>query len=142
MTVRKTRNDTDFWYCQYDPTTEYKVLDSYGNETGEIVPAYGAAVPAYANISPAVGVAQTELFGALESYDKVIVTRDMECPITEQSVLFIDKQPEWVNIPTYAIANNTVANVTYQVPAYDYIVKRVARGLDSISYAVRKVEIG
>ena len=140
MNVRKTRNDTDFWYCQYDPTIQHLIIDSNGNETGEVVPHYGQAVAAYANISPAIGAAQFESFGNLGSYDKVIVTRDMTCPINENSVLFIDKQPEYTTVTTYD--ETTGQPVTYQLPKYDYLVKKVAKGLDAISIAVTKVSIG
>lgn len=34
------------------------------------------------------------MFGNLESYDKVLITDDMSCPIDENTVLFIDKEPE------------------------------------------------
>ena len=48
-----------------------------------------------ANISQATGQSNTEQFGNLENYDKVIVTDDLNCPIDENSVLFIDKEPEY-----------------------------------------------
>lgn len=44
-----------------------------------------------ANISPAAGYAQIQQFGQFISYDKVIITDDMTCPIDENAVLFIDK---------------------------------------------------
>lgn len=147
--MRRTRNDTKFWYCLLDPTVEHAVLDEYGNETGEIIPHYGAAVSMYANISPATGQAQTEQFGNLDNYDKVIVTRDMNCPIDEHSVLFIDKSPEYTDVTSHKIqegnalyADDEIVEVTYSQPKYNYIVKRVAKSLNSISIAVRKVEIG
>ena len=147
--MRRTRNDTEFWYCLLDPTVEYAVLDEYGNETGEIVPHYEIAVSMYANISPATGQAQTEQFGNLDNYDKVIVTRDMNCPIDEHSVLFIEKEPEYTDVTSHQIqegnalyADDEIVEVTYSQPKYNYIVKRVAKSLNSISIAVRKVEIG
>ena len=72
------------------------------------------------NVSPATGFAQTDVFGYLESYDKVLITDDMDCPIDENTVLFIDKEPQVVD----------------GKPMYDYTVKRVAKSLNSISYAV------
>lgn len=146
---RKTRNDTDFWYCQFNPSVSHVVIDENGNESGEIIPDYVSAVSMFANISPASGQAQTELFGNLESYDKVIVVKDMNCPINEQSVLFIEKQPEYVSVSTHVIvpgnalyADDTVSVVTYSLPKNDYIVKRVAKSKNSISIAVRKVDVG
>ncbi len=144
MNVRKTRNDQKFWYCLLDPTIEHALIDEYGNETGEIIPHYESAVSMYANISPARGQSQTEQFGNLDNYDKVIVTRDMSCPIDEHSVLFVEKEPEYASISTHEIVsgNPNIVTVTYSQPKNDYIVKRVARSINSISIAVRKVDVG
>lgn len=149
MSVRMTRNDRIFWYCQYDPTVQHLIIDENGNETGEVVPHYGEAIQMWANVSPAIGAAQFEQFGSMGSYDKVIVTRDMECPLTETSVLFIDKEPEYTTVITHEVvegnalyADDEIVTVEYQLPKYDYLVKQVAKGLDAISVAIRKVEIG
>ena len=66
-----------------------------------------------------------EQFGQFVSYDKVIVTDDMDCPIAEDTVLFVDKNPEYKD----------------EKPLYDYIVKRVAKSLNSISIAISKVNV-
>lgn len=149
MSVRRTRNDRDFWYCLLDPDVQHAVIDEDGNETGEIVPHYEEDVAMSANISPASGQAQTEQFGSLENYDRVIITRDMDCPIDENTVLFIDKEPEYSVLLTHKIiegnalyADDEVEEVEYELPKYDYIVKRVAKSLNNISIAVRKVEVG
>lgn len=118
------RNQTSFWYLLYDRKEPIK--DKYGNESGETKVVYQAAVAAQANISAATGSAQVEQFGNYAGYDKVIVTDDLSCPIDENSVLFIDKEPEYDEDGT---------------PLYDYIVKRVARSLNSVSYAVSKVSV-
>lgn len=118
------RNKRPYYYCLYQGKTP--ITDDYGNETSEYRVEYGAAVLAYANISAATGYAQTEQFGNLDNYDKVIVTDDLRCPIDENSVLFIDKAPEWD---------------ADQNPVYDYVVRRVARSLNSVSMAVSKVKV-
>ena len=144
--MRKTRNDTDFWYCLLDPNTQYAILDENGNETGEIIPSYYSAVSMPANVSPANGIAQSEMFGNLESYDKVIVTRDMECPIDENTVLFIGEDPSYTDAQTHVITksqtvlgNDEIEVVTYPVPKYNYYVRRVAKSKNVVSIAVRKV---
>ena len=119
------RNMRPFWYCLYSSASE--AVDEYGNSTGQMDKLYAEAVMMTANISAATGQAQTEQFGNLDSYDKVIVTDDLDCPIDEHTVLFIDKEPEYDG-------NDS--------PLYDYIVKRVAKSLNSISIAVRKVDVG
>lgn len=117
------RYKSTFWYLPYDRTEP--VTDEYGNEVGSKV-VYGEAVKMRANVSPAVGAAQVEQFGSLPDYDKVILTDETNCPIDENSVLFIDKEPEYS-------ADGT--------PLYDYRVRRVAKSKGIISYAVSKVSV-
>lgn len=118
------RNKTALWYQLFD--RKDVVEDEYGNETGGSKPVYKTAVKLRANISSATGSAQIEQFGNFAGYDKVIVTDDMSCPIDENSVLFIDKLPEYSEDGT---------------PLYDYVVKRVAKSLNVIAYAVSKVDV-
>ena len=143
------RNQTEFWYCLLIPNTQEAIVDENGNETGELIPSYEEAVSIKANVSPATGQNQVEQFGNLDSYDKVIVTCDMSCPIDENTVLFIDKLPEYTEVQTHEIvegqalyADDEIVEKTYELPKYNYIVKRVAKSLNGISIAVRKVDVG
>ncbi len=117
------RNKTPFWYQLYDRTKT--VEDEDGNEVGSAV-VYKDAVEMKGNISSATGSAQVEQFGNFAGYDKVIVVDDMSCPIEETTVLFIDKKPE------YDAEGN---------PLFDYVVKRVAKSLNVIAYAVKRVDV-
>lgn len=134
------RNMKPFWYCLYSGATETE--DEYGNSTGQFDRVYASAVLMNANISAATGFAQTEMFGNLDNYDKVIVTDDLDCPIDEQTVLFIDKEPEYPEITPSASTSTSEPQYDYGHPIYDYIVKRVAKSLNSVSIAVRKVDVG
>lgn len=116
------RNKSTFYYLLYDG--KEPVRDDQGFETGEEKVKYKAAVSMRANVSAASGTAQVEQFGNLVSYDKVIVTENLSCPMDENTVLFIDKAPEYAEDGS---------------PLYDYRVKRVATSINSISYAVEKV---
>lgn len=118
------RNKTTFWYLLYD--RKEPVVDEDGNETGEETVVYKEAAAFRANVSAATGSSQVEQFGALSGYDKVIVTDDTSCLIDENTVLFIDKEPAYDSDGR---------------PLYDYIVKRVAKSLNSVSYAVTKVSV-
>lgn len=117
------RNKTPFWYQLFDQTKT--VEDEYGNEVGSVV-VYKDAVEMKGNISSATGSAQVEQFGNFAGYDKVIVVDDMSCPIEETTVLFIDKKPE------YDAEGN---------PLFDYVVKRVAKSLNVIAYAAKRVDV-
>ena len=118
------RNKTDFYYALF--VTNEPGKDEYGNESGEPRIIYSEPVLAKANISPATGVSQVEQFGKDLKYDKVIIVDDMGCPIDENSVLFIDKEP----------TRDADGNLLY-----DYIVKKIAKSLNSISIAISKVEV-
>lgn len=119
------RNKRTLWYLLYD--RKAPAVDAEGNEAGEEIIVYKPAVALRANVSPASGSSQVEQFGNLAGYDKVIVTDDMSCPIDENTVLFVDKEPE------YREADGK--------PLYDYIVKRVAKSMNIIAYAVTKVSV-
>lgn len=115
-------NKTAFWYCLY--TGSQMLTDSDGYKTGEKKLAYSEPVKMEANISAAKGNSEAEMFGTNLEYSRVIVTCDMDCPIDENTVLFVDKAP------AFDAAMN---------PVFDYVVKRVARSLNVISIAIAKV---
>ena len=133
------RNKQTFYYCQYAGKTP--IVDEYGNETGESIITYEDPVQMYANVSQATGQSNTEQFGNLENYDKVIVTEDVNCPIDENSVLFVDKEPEFTNVLTHTVTAITTNDTTVSVPVYDYTVRRVAKRLNSVSIAIKKVDV-
>lgn len=118
------RNKNEFFACLYKDKKE--TVDEYGNLTGEFTIEYAYPIPMYANISPAQGDSQVEQFGNSLQYDKVIVTDDIFCAIDENSVLFVDIEPKF----------DEDGN-----PLFDYIVKKVARSLNSVSIAISKVVV-
>lgn len=118
------RNKSTFWYLPY--VGEEHIYDEWMNLTSDTRIVYGEPVEVKANISPASGIAQTEMFGNLENYDKVISPLPVDFPLTENDVLFIDKEPE----------NDKDGN-----PKFDYKVRRIARSLNYTAVAVTKVNV-
>lgn len=118
------RNKRTFWYCLYD--RKEPIIGEDGNETSEEQTFYKPTQSLRANISAASGSSQVEQFGNLAGYDKVIVLDDTSCLIDENTVLFIDKEPEYDDDGK---------------PLYDYMVKRVAKSLNSVSIAATKVSV-
>lgn len=112
------RNKRGFWYSLFS----HVINDGDDPHNVYELPTYIEA-----NVSAATGEAQAEMFGNSQDYDRVIVTDELNCQIDENSVLWIDKEPEYDGdgLPT----------------AWDYIVKRVARPLDSVLIAVKKVDV-
>ena len=119
------RNKTEFYYALYE--SKEPITDEYGNLTGESKITYSNPVKGYANISAARGAAETDQFGINVQYDKVILLDDINLPINESSILWIDKAPE----DTYSAVS----------PKHDYIVKRIARSLNVLAIAAAKVDI-
>lgn len=141
------RNKSGFWYCTL-LNGAAEIVDENGNRTGEKLPVYNEAVHIEANVSPASGYAQNEQFGDLTDYDHVIVTDDINCPITESTVLFLEKQPEYATDSVTVLPEREAllgeqepTAVVYSVPLYDYIVRRVSKSLNSVSIAVRKAKV-
>ena len=118
------RNLQTLYYALYQSNTN--ATDTSGNLTGERKKVYGDPVQMKANISPARGVADVEIFGKDLDYTRSVLTHDMTCPITETSILWIDKEPTDGN-------GNAVP--------HNYVVTQIAKGLNNIVYAVRKVEV-
>lgn len=128
------RNKSRFYYALYDNRTE--VVDEYGNITGEYDVTYSNPVEFFGNISAAKGETQTRQFGENEAYDKVLVLDKTAPNINEYSVLWVDTMPELdENGKLVKDGNGQV------VTPYDYVVKKVAPSLNSISIAISKVNV-
>ena len=120
------RNKRTIYYALYNGETEAQ--DSSGNYTGEITISYDAPVAIKANVSPATGQSNQEMFGNLTDYDRVIITDDVSLLIDENSILWVDTTPP---------EDETVDHAT----GYDYIVRRVAKSFNGLAIAARKVEM-
>ena len=128
------RNKVRFFYALYDHKEE--ITDDYGNATGQYADSHSDPVEFFANISAAKGETQSRQFGENEAYDKVIVM-DIAAPrIDEYSVLWVDTLPELDKDGHLAV--NKEGEV---ITPYDYIVKKVARSLNSVSLAISKVKV-
>lgn len=117
------KNKQTFYYYLYGG--KQPVTDEDGYLTGENAVTYLEPVECKANISAGSGDAQVELFGTNITYDKVIVLDDINCPIDTNSLLCLDIAPQ-----PYTLG---------ETPEHDYIVKAVAKSLNSISIAISKV---
>ena len=120
------RNKSKFYYASYIGETE--IVDEYGNATGEYEVLFGKPTECFGNISPAQGEVQTRQFGESMSYDKVVVLDDISAPLDEHSILWVDTLP-------------TLNEDGMTDTPYDYTVKKVARSLNGVSIAIRKVSI-
>ena len=115
------RNETTFYYALFKAVS--KNTDTDGNYTGEESITYYTPVKMKANISDAMGYADLKQFGIAEQYKKTIITDDMDCPIAEDTILWVDTVPD---------DQGTTKN--------DYVVERVSKSLNHITYEIKKVK--
>lgn len=119
------RNKREFYYANISITADAE--DEYGNLTGEQNITYSSPVKAEANISPARGSADLDMFGINANYTKTIVTDDLTIPIDKSTILWIDSVPD---------KNGEAGTVKH-----DYVVVQVAKSMNSVTIAVKEVSV-
>ena len=121
-----TRNRRVFYYASLDSVIMGQ--DGDGNYTEENY-TYSDPVKCEGVITAANGEAVTQLFGANDRYDKVILLNLGENYLAIGSVLWVDTMPD--------IDEKTGKTGT----PYDYIVVKVAESLNFVNVAIRKVNV-
>lgn len=111
-------NKQTLYYALFKEKSE--IVDSYGYPTGEYEEKYYDPVAVRMNVSPANGHARLKEFGIMEDYTHVACTDDMNCPISEDSII-------WYGVSTSE--------------PYNYRVAWISRSLNSISYGLKKVTV-
>lgn len=122
MMLLMRRNKKLFYYALYKG--KEAVMDEYGNQTGEYKIIYSDPVLESGNISPGSGDAQNEVFGTEVQYSRVIALDNINCPIDENSIIFVNVTPKLNKDGEY---NN------------NYVVKAIAPSLNSLLIAIEKI---
>lgn len=112
------RNKSKFYYANLVSVGEQ--TDEYGNYIPEESTTYGEPVAMRAYISASRGENATEPFGTDLEYDKIILLEGNTAPFNEHSHLWVEVEP---------------------TEPYDYIVKKVAKGLTITTVAIKRVII-
>ena len=120
------RNKRAFYYARYVKADE--LIDEYGNATGQYEVLYSNPIKGEGNSSAGDGTTESQPFGNSISYDKVMVLDNPNYPIDENTILWIDTLP---------LLNEDGSTDT----PHDYVVKKVARSLNSVSIAISKVTV-
>ena len=114
------RNKTKIYYANLD--REVELVDDYGDPTGEFVPGYGEANSLKCNVSASRGTADSELFGINLDYSRTLCIEGTNCPITEESVLWVGIEP-------------------YDNVKHNYVVKAIAVSLNNTVIAIKEVTV-
>ena len=110
------RNQQTIWYSLLNVSSD---IDEWGNTDN--VKTYGEPIRMEISLSGDKGEASKQAFGTDLKYDREMSTHDMNCPIDEYTHLWIDGRD----------TNET----------HNYIVKAVSKSLNSIRYAIEKVNV-
>ena len=113
------RNLSTVYFKPFVKTEE--ILDEWGNPTGSFKPVYGELQSARLCISPSRGSTSDDTFGTTLDYDRAMTTADIDCPIDENTVLWLDG-----------------AETT---EPHNYIVKKRAPWKNSVAYAIKRVTV-
>lgn len=112
-------NKQPMWYALL--TGKSEVIDEYGNHTGVFELTYSEPVYYPVNMSESRNIVKHEAFGVTADYDRTFVTTDMSCPITEDSIIWFGADPT--------------------TEPHNYVVHRIANSLNSITIAIREVDL-
>ena len=112
------RNKRQIYYALR--TGEVANIDEYGNETGELTPAYEAATPLLCNVSAASGQEAMDAFGSVAEYSRTMFVADNDCPIDENTIVWFGVSP---------------------TEPHNYIVVRKADSKNGILYALQEVTV-
>lgn len=122
--VSLAANRQKIWYAELTGSTDK--VDANGYKTGEKVKTYSTPQEFLIYVAPSRGNSTYMPFGIGWEYTNVMSTCDTSCPIRETSVL-------WVGISPFN------EDGTRNDAEHNYTVERVAKGLNSILYAIKRV---
>lgn len=112
------RNKQYFYHAhKLNPT---HIKDEQGNYTPELAPSYSEPILKHMNVSTPTGEEIVQAFGNMTDYSRVICTTEIDWVVKEGDILWLDHKVTESN---------------------DYIVKKVAKSLNSFLVAIKEVNI-
>lgn len=125
------RNKKKVWFA--NPTSVTPVTDSDGLRTGSYTMAYGTptlarmsvSVSSGANNLGSQGMAEINPFGITSAYTHRMTTEDMNCPITEESLIWYRKTP----------------GETFNEVPHNFKVVRIAYSDNHVTFYVKEVDV-
>lgn len=106
-------------YAFYDGVTE--IVNSDGEYTGEYEVRYTKPIKALMNVSGGRGAADVAMFGFDSAYARSIVTDDLTTPFNEETVFWIETDPD--------------------TQPHDYRVVGVSRTINQVVIALSEVHV-
>jgi hypothetical protein len=143
-----SRNKQTIWYA--NPTGSSWVTDSNGFKTGEKTIAYGTpqslqmsiSASSGANNLDSQGMADLAQYGIETGYTHRATTEDMNCAVTEESIIWLGIEPTQT-VTTQQTVNGETVEVQTEVPVpHNYKVIRKETSLNHLTYYLKEVSVG
>lgn len=113
------RDKSTVWVSLYEESVEE--LDEQGRRTGNHVAVRSEPFEVRASVSAARGSVYEDAFGQSVNYDRSVLIEDVDTPISESTVMWIDADPA--------------------VDEWDYKVSAIARTPNVVKVAVKRREV-
>lgn len=127
------RNTQDFYFALY--RGKGRVLDEEGKPTFELVENYSKPIKMKGCVSYRSGATnmsmsrqQFEPFGIYADYDKILIVDNPKLPFNSDTLFWIDNIPQ------------TDENGEYKYDDYDYVTIGIARSLNYIAVAIKRIK--
>jgi hypothetical protein len=141
------RNKKDLWFA--NRTGETLVVDDNGLKTGEREQTYGTpqkirvsmSMSSGANNLGSQGMVTLDPYGLTTAYTHNAITEDMNCPMTEESIVWYGIEPTRTVTVTKTVNGETVTEEqTVSVP-HNFKVVRKAVSLNHLIYYLKEVDV-
>ena len=143
-----SRNKQAVYYALYGSTED--VVDDYGNEIIGSETTYSNVNLLMANVSPAKGDAELQQFGINEDYTRTVVT-DKKLPIDEATVMWVGlgRLDVYDSADIYTDGDTVIKdgqivrfkNGRFVEVPYNHKVVKVAKSINSTTYAIKEVNV-
>jgi hypothetical protein len=141
------RNKKDLWFA--NRTGETMLVDGNGLKTGNNKQSYGTpqkirvsmSMSSGANNLGSQGMVTLDPYGLTTAYTHNAITEDMNCPMTEESIVWYGIEPTRTVTVTKTVNGETVTEEqTVSVP-HNFKVVRKAVSLNHLIYYLKEVDV-
>ena len=141
------RNKQTLWFA--NPSSSSYVVDSNGLKTLEEEITYGdlqsaqmsVAISSGANNLGSQGMAELERYGIITGYTHRATTEDMNCPLSEDSIVWYRTPPTRELSVTETVNGEQVTRTVVERLPHNFKVVRKAVSLNHLIYYLKEVDV-
>ena len=141
------RNKQTLWFA--NPASSAWATDSHGLKTGEKIISYGTpqsammsvAISSGANNLGSQGMAELQRYGISTGYTHRASTEDLNCPMTEESIIWFGVPHERTVQEQTIVNGETVTTEHTELLPHNFVVVRKAKSLTHLIYYLKEVDV-